>query len=891
MTENRRQRLKQLFAEAVALPADQRARVVAAASDTDADLGQELQSLLSSYEQADDFLERSPGIPSLDTYGIHLETRVPNLEPGRKLGPYQILESLGSGGMGAVYRARDVRLDRIVALKVLHRSEGGDAGLRRRFEHEARAISKLAHPNICALFDIGEHEGVDFLVMEFLEGETLAARLERGPLPFDEVVRHGIELSDALDRAHRQGVVHRDVKPSNIMLTESGAGSTGSRQAKLLDFGIAKLQGRDPGASGSALFTSDASLTGGGPLVGTIAYMSPEQLRGEAIDGRGDLFSFGAVLFEMATGRCLFAGDDATAVRATILDGGWRLPRETLDQAGAGLTQIVEKALQPDRGQRYQHAADMRADLHHLGRTAASQRVAPARRWRMAAAAALVAVALVIAGVWTTRVSRSPAATSAGVPSLSILPFKPLAPGGADDYVGVALADALTTELHTLKTVSVRRMGAGTPFSGPAADPIAAGRELGVDLIMDGAIQRQGDRLRVTVHLARVADAVTLWSQHFDSAWNDVFQVQDQIAEQVTRALAVTLTGDERRRLNRRRTASLDAYEAYLKGRYFWNERNVRSLHRALEYFQQAIAKDPNYASAYAGLADTYALLGSMPYADLPDMEAGPKAKAAATKALEIDETLAEAHVSLAFITYAFEWDWVQGEREFKRAIELDPEYATAHYWYALYLNQLGRTDEAAVQAQQAVDLEPLSLVGTYSVGLVHYFARRFDLARRYADKTLEISPQFLLGRRLRGMVDIAQGRYAEAIEGLGALHKAQPESSLSAGLLAYAYGRAGNRDQAHAVLAALVTASRDRFVSPANIALGYVGTDETDTALRWLERAYAQRSQALTFIKTDPLYDRIRSDPRMADLIARVGFPTTDVRQPSAAAPPVSSR
>ncbi len=436
-------------------------------------------------------------------------------------------------------------------------------------------------------------------------------------------------------------------------------------------------------------------------------------------------------------------------------------------------------------------------------------------------------------------------------------------PGGADDYVGVALADALTTELHTLKTVSVRRMGAGTPLSGAAADPIAAGRELGVDLIMDGAIQRQGDRLRVTVHLARVADAVTLWSQHFDSAWNDVFQVQDQIAEQVTRALAVTLTGDERRRLNRRRTASLDAYEAYLKGRYFWNERNVQSLHRALEYFQQAIAKDPNYASAYAGLADTYAMLGSMPYADLPDAEAGPKAKAAATKALEIDETLAEAHVSLAFITYAFEWDWAQGEREFKRAIELDPEYATAHYWYALYLNQLGRTDEAAVQAQQAVDLEPLSLVGTYSVGLVHYFARRFDLARRYADKTLEISPQFLLGRRLRGMVDIAQGRYAEAIEGLGALYKAQPDSSLSAGLLAYAYGRAGKRDNAHAVLDAHIATSRDRFVSPANIALGYVGTDETDTALRWLEMAYAQRSQALTFLKTDPLYDRIRSDPR----------------------------
>jgi len=447
--------------------------------------------------------------------------------------------------------------------------------------------------------------------------------------------------------------------------------------------------------------------------------------------------------------------------------------------------------------------------------------------------------------------------------------------------------------LHALDTVSVRRIGAGNRLTRPAADPIAAGRELGVDLVMDGAIQRQGDRLRVTVHLARVSDAVTLWSQHFDAAWNDVFRVQDQIAEQVTHALAATLTGDERKRLNRRRTGSLEAYEAYLKGRYFWNERNVESLHRALDYFEQAIAKDPGYASAYAGIADTYAMLGSMPYADLSEADAGPKAKAAATKALAIDDTLAEAHVSLAFITYAFEWDWARGEAEFKRAIELDPEYATAHYWYALYLNQVGRTAEALVQAQRSVDLEPLSLVGTYSVGLGHYFARDFDAARRYAGKTLEISPQFLLGRRLLGMVDIAVGRNADAIVGLRALRQAQSESSLSAGLLAYAYGRAGDRASAHAVLDALVKKSQERFVSPANIALGYVGTDEIDTAIRFLELAYAQRSQALTFLKNDPLYDRVRSDPRVVDLIARVGFPPSPPRQPTAggAAPPVSSR
>jgi eukaryotic-like serine/threonine-protein kinase len=892
MTDDRRQRLKELFAEAVALPAGERTRFVAATAGADAALGQELESLLASHERAGRFLERPPEISPLHAYGIPLDVRAPTLPTGRKLGPYQILEPLGAGGMGEVYRARDVRLDRIVALKVLRRAAAGDTALRGRFEHEARAISKLAHPNICALFDIGEHEGVDFLVMEYLEGETLAARLEEGPLPFDEVVRYAIEISDALDRAHRQGVVHRDVKPSNIMLTESGARSTGLPQAKLLDFGVAKLQGRDAAASGVALLPSESgALTGGGPLVGTIAYMSPEQLRGEAIDARSDLFSFGAVLYEMATGRRLFAGSDATAMRAAILQGEWQARRETTDRVGEGLAHIIEKALRADRRDRYQHAADMRADLQQLDPAAHQQPAA--RRWKLIAAAAALVVALTIAGALMGGMGRPrPASQAAVVPSLSILPFKPLVPGGSDDYVAVALADALATELHALNTVSVRRIGTGSQFTGRGADPIAAGRELGVDLVMDGAIQRQGDRLRVTVHLARVSDAVTLWSQQFDAAWNDVFRVQDQIAEQVTHALAVTLTGDERRRLNRRRTGSLEAYEAYLKGRYFWNERNVQALHRALDYFEQAIVKDPGYASAYAGLADTYAMLGSMPYADLSEADAGPKAKAAATKALAIDDTLAEAHVSLAFITYAFEWNWARGEAEFKRAIELDPEYATAHYWYALYLNQVGRTGEALAQAQRSVELEPLSLVGTYSVGLCHYFARDFDAARRYAGKTLEISPQFLLGRRLLGMVDIAAGRNADAIAGLRALHQAQPESSLSAGLLAYAFGRAGDRVSAHAVLDALIKKSQERFVSPANIALGYVGTDETDTAIRFLEMAHDQRSQALTFLKNDPLYDRLRSDPRVVDLIARVGFPQSPAGQPSAgAAPPVSSR
>jgi serine/threonine-protein kinase len=800
--------------------------------------------------------------------GVPIPGGVPHLEPGRRLGPYEILAPLAAGGMGDVYRARDVRLDRIVAVKVLAQRAAGQPGARERFEREARTISSLNHPNICALYDIGLHDHVEFLVMEYLEGQTLAARLQAAPPPPASMVRWAIQIADALDAAHRRGIVHRDLKPSNIILTEAGA--------KLLDFGVAKLRDQPVAADGSHVSGSaPPALTHHGRLVGTLRYMSPEQVRGADVDARSDLFSFGAVLYEMASGRAPFAGTNTDEITGAILDDARRPLLEVSPHTDPAFAAIVERALECDRDRRYQLASEIRTDLQRLEQ--GTLPVAP--RWfatplsRIVAAAALVAM-VSVAGFRVHQLTPQARASSPPLKSVSVLPFKPLVPGNEENDLGASLADAIVTELGASNTVAVRRVAAGNRYDRPGADPVAAGRELGVDLVVDGALQRDRDRVRASVHVVRVSDGITIWSERFDSEWSDIFSLQDAIAEQVTRALAVTLTSEARQRISRRRTQHPDAYEAYLKGRYFWNMRTGDGFHKALGYFQRAIDADPQYASAYAGLADTYALLGSMPYAVLSQSEAGAKAKAAARRALDLDESLAEAHVSLAFVTYAFDWDWAAGEREFKRAIELDPDYATAHYWYSFFLGQMGRIDEAIAEGRRALEAEPLSLMGAYTIGLANYFGRRFPPSREFGAKVLEITPGFAPGRRLIGSVDIAERRYADAIREFRQLHAAAPDNSLHTALLAYAYGQAGERTQSDELLNGLIAASRLKYVSPANIGLGYIGAGRADAAMKWLEAAYAEHSQALTFLKVDPLYDPLRSDPRFVDLLARLHFP-----------------
>jgi TolB-like protein/Flp pilus assembly protein TadD/predicted Ser/Thr protein kinase len=843
-------RVREVFEAALVQPAERRQSFVADSCREDPAIRDQVLALLRSHDRGGDFLE-TPAATVLE--------REPREDlTGRQIGPYTLVSLLGQGGMGDVYRARDTRLQRTVAIKVLQPHVADDHAARSRFEREARAVAALNHPQICTLYDVGREDGVDFLVMEFLEGETLAARLQRGPLRSDEVIQVAVQIASALESAHRRGVVHRDLKPSNIILTESGA--------KLLDFGIAKLHESDSEPVAGRTERPSATLTGGVGVLGTIAYMSPEQVRGELVDERSDLFSFGAVIYEMSKGRRPFAGADTHQLCEAIL-GGASSVLAALDQRDP-LDAIMAKALQPEREARYQSAAAMEADLRRLQQ-------APSRlswTWRFAAAAVIAIAAVIILPILMAREPRT--SPGGNVRAVAVLPFKPLiAGGGESDYLGLAIADALVAELGAVETVAVRSLSGSARYAESGTDPVAAGRELDAELVVDGAIQRAGDRLRVTVHLVRVADGLTVWSERFDARWTDVFSVQDAIAEQVARALAVRVTGEDRRRVARRRTENVDAYEAYLKGRYFWNSRTAEGLRRALGYFEQAIQLDPQYASAHAGLADTYAVLGSMAIAVLPPSDAGPKAINAAARALELDATLAEAHVSYAFAIYSYEWNWGRAEEYFRRAIALDPDYATAHYWYSLYLDQIGRVDEALAEAQRALELDPLSLVGTYAVGLAHYSARRFDLAREYAGRVLEVDPDYPLGLRLLGTTLIATREHAEAVAVFERLARSAPTNSLYAGWLAHAYGRTGEVTKAHEILSSLTRRDTAGYVSPSNVAIGYIGIGDYEAALKWLENAYVEHSQALTYLKVDSVYDPLRSDPRFADLVRRVGL------------------
>ncbi|MGH9364573.1 MAG: protein kinase domain-containing protein [Thermoanaerobaculia bacterium] len=754
------------------------------------------------------------------------------LAAGTRLGPYEILGALGAGGMGEVYRARDTRLGREVAVKVVSEQLGSDPELLSRFEREARAVAALSHPNILTIHDFGRDQGISYAVTELLEGETLRVRMAHSSLTWQKAVEIGIAVADGLAAAHSRGIIHRDLKPENIFLTSDG-------RVKVLDFGLARWKPAAPSEDKTSAPTEAA--TEPGIVLGTVGYMSPEQIRGQAADVPSDVFSLGCVLFEMGAGRRAFSGHTSAETMAAILKDDTPELSSGAPDAPEELSRIVTRCLDKNPEQRFQSARDLAFDLRAVLNRSATSKVSSGK-------------------------------TRKSIDSLAVLPLSNAGGDPETEYLSDGITETLINSLSRLPDLCVMARSTVFRYKGRDVDALEAGRELRVRAVLTGRVLHRGDSLVVKAELVDLTDGSQLWGEQYSRKISDIFAVQEEIARQILEALRVKLTGEEKEGVTRRYTESSEAYRLYLKGRFYWNKRTSEGVRRGIEYFSRAIEADPEYALAYAGLADGYNILGF--YTVLPAREAFPKAKAAASKALEIDGSLAEARASLAYARHYYDWDWAEAEREYRRAIELNPGYPTVHSFYANCLTTMGRHEEALAESGRAQELDPLSLIITTGGGWMYYFARRYDDAMRQIQKALEMDATFVPAHWFLGLAYEQKGMDRDAVEELRKAVEFSGGGTLMMAALAHAHAAFGRRSEAEKMIGELEALSAKKYVSPYYVALIHAALGDPDSAFRCLEKAYEERSHGLTFLKVDPQVDPLRSDPRYQDLLRRVGFP-----------------
>ena len=861
-------RVEALYHAAAGLPADERAAFLDRECGDDVRLRQEVAALLSVAQEAENFLE--PASPPVGAaFGLRQSVRLnadgtsiaPGSLVGRQVGPYVVKALVGAGGMGEVYRATDTRLGRDVAMKVLSVAFSTEPDHLRRFEQEARSAAALNHSNILAVFDVGTHEGAPYLISELLEGHTLRQVLGHGALPIRTAIDYAIQMAAGLAAAHDKGIVHRDMKPENVFVTTDG-------RVKILDFGVAKLM------EGGGLVETRLESTTPGTLIGTIGYMSPEQVRAQPVDHRSDIFSFGAVLYEMVTGRRAFERQTTADTLSAILDEDPAYAGPSDAPAAARALHVARRCLEKSPHARFQSCRDLVLMLSDdLAETSAG-RHATAGRKRAFLGALMALIVCLAVGAWL--IARFPLRHEpVNIRSLAVLPLQHLSHGPDDDYFADGMTEALITDLAKISALRVVSRTSVMRYKQTEKPLPQIGRELGVDAVVAGSIERVGDRVRISAQLIRAATDEHLWADQYDREMRDVLMLQDEVARSIAREVRVTLTPEEHARLASAREVDPEAYQLYVKGRYFWDKRSEESVNRSIDYFKAAIDRDPSYAAAYSGLADAYVSLGfSFDVGSLPPREAIPKAKAAAIKALMLDDSLAEAHNSLAHMKLHYDWDWPGAEAEFKRSLELNPGYAQAHHWYSHFLVTVGRFDQSLAESQRALELDLLSSTMNVHLGWNYFFARDYDAALNQFAKTLELDPNYGLAHWYRGMTYQQQRRYAEALAELRKSAALLKGNVAIAATIGHVYASSGNRGEALRVLTELRQESTRKFINPFEIALIYMGLGQTDSTFEWLEKAFRERSDLLVYLRVDPRLDPIRSDRRFEDLVTRVGIP-----------------
>jgi serine/threonine-protein kinase len=859
----------------------------------DPSLRREVESLLAHEKEAERFLEA----PALEVAAKMLGNNGPGQSLiGRQIGSYQVLSLLGVGGMGEVYQAHDTKLGREVAIKVLPAGFVHDPERLSRFQREARMLAALNHPNIATIYGLEQSGGAHYLVMELVLGETLAERV--GALKIEEALKIAVQIAEALEAAHEKGVIHRDLKPANVKVTPEG-------RVKVLDFGLAKAFAGDAGLDLSNAPTLTAMGTEEGRILGTPAYMSPEQARGKAVDKRTDIWAFGCVLYELLTARQAFRGETGQDTIAAVLERepDWlALPPPTPAQ----IRKLLRRCLQKDPQRRLRDLGDARLEIEETlippvaeptgqrdldladGNVPTSRRrLPPARqrgespgrdfiagrreaRWISVLALTILLAALfgLNVGGWRERLltrNRTPR-----ISSLAVLPLENFSRDPEQEYFADGMTEALITDLSKISALRVISRTSVMQYKGVKRPLPEIAKALQVDAVIEGSVERVGDRVRITAQLIQAANDKHLWAESYDRDLREVLALQDQVARQIATAVQVKLTPQERERLSSGGPTNSEAYQLYLLGRYHWNKGTQQELTKSMEYYQQALAKDPNYALAYAGLADSYSSLSDW---YLPPRQVMPQAKAATMKALELDQSLAAAHNALCSIYTNYDWDWQGANKECQRAVELNPNSADAHDNYASELADIGQWDKMAVEIRRSEELDPLSFRIYSDAAQWYWLARQDDRAVDQLRKAIELEPDYFLAHTWLGVVYAHMGRLPEAVA--ETQKGAQlSDSPLARAVMGYAYALAGRSSEARKVADELAAKRGQNYLCPYEIGTIYVGLGQKDEAFRWLERAYDERSYCIPALKFDTRLDPIRSDPRLEDLIRRVGFP-----------------